>query len=159
MADRSRQPARGEHDWVGYLLAFGAAATYGAAAPLLRTGLQRYGSVLTGITIALATGLVAIMPLAYFSWRGQEPGWRIDRRALLFVLASGLTALFGFGSNTYALSKLPVVIVSPISATYPLVTVVLVRIFLRESERITRRTILGAALIVSGVIFVTLSRR
>ena len=159
MADPAPQPARVEHDWLGYLLAFGAAITYGAAAPLLRTGLQRYGSILTGITISLITGLLALAPMAYYSWRTQEATWRIERRALFFVLASGLAALSGYSSNTFALSKLPVVVVSPISATYPLVTVILVRIFLYGSERITRRTTLGALLIVAGVVLVTLSRR
>ena len=84
---------------------------------------------------------------------------RPERRAILFVLASGCCAFLGFGSNTYAISQLPVVVVAPISSTYPLVTVLLVRIFLRHTEAITRRTAYGAALIVCGVICVTLSQR
>lgn len=147
------------HDWRGYLFAFGAAAAYGTASPLLRIGLRTYGSVLTGITVALAVGLLAVAPIACATWRAQGAGWRPDRRAVLFVLASGCTALLGFGSNTYALSQLPVVVVAPISSTYPLITVLLVRVFLRHSEAITRRTALGAALIVAGVICVTLSQR
>ncbi len=156
---RQGEPSEQGHDWGGYLLAFGAAASYGTAAPLLKIGLRQYGSVLTGITIALAVGLLAVAPLAFAAWRGQGAGWRPDRRATLFVLASGCTALLGFGSNTYALSQLPVVVVAPISSSYPLVTVLLVRLFLRQSEAITRRTVLGATLIVAGVICVTLSQR
>lgn len=151
--------ARGGHDWLGYAFAFGGAVCYGTASPLLKIGLRDYGSILTGITIALATGLLAVAPLAFAAWHGQGPGWRPERRATLFVLASGCTALLGFGSNTFALSQLPVVVVAPISSTYPLITVFLVRVFLRHSEVITRRTVIGAALIVLGVICVTLSQR
>jgi drug/metabolite transporter (DMT)-like permease len=150
---------RSGHDLLGYVFAFCAAAAYGTAAPLIKIGLTRYGSVLTGMAISLAVGLLALTPLAIAAWRGQGAGWRPERRAILFVLASGCCAFIGFGSNTFALSKLPVVVVSPISSTYPLVTVLLVRIFLRHTEAITRRTALGAALIVCGVICVTLSQR
>jgi drug/metabolite transporter (DMT)-like permease len=147
------------HDWLGYAFALGAAASYGTAAPLLKIGLREYGSVLTGMAIALTVGLLAIAPMAFAAWRSQGEGWRPERRALLFVLASGCTAFMGFGSNTYALSQLPVVVVAPLSGTYPLVTVILVRLFLRHSEALTRRTVLGAILIVAGVICVTLSQR
>jgi drug/metabolite transporter (DMT)-like permease len=158
MKDSGASP-QPRHDLLGYLFAFGAAIAYGTAAPLLKIGLRNYGSVLTGMAIALAVGLLALTPLAIAAWRGQGPGWRPERRAILFVLTSGCCAFLGFGSNTFALSKLPVVVVSPISSTYPLVTVILVRIFLRHTEAITRRTALGAALIVCGVICVTLSQR
>jgi drug/metabolite transporter (DMT)-like permease len=158
MKDISASP-QPRHDWLGYLFAFGAATAYGTAAPLLKIGLRNYGSVLTGMAIALAVGLLALTPLAIAAWRGQGPGWRPERRAILFVLASGCCAFLGFGSNTFALSKLPVVVVSPISSTYPLITVILVRIFLRHTEAITRRTALGAMLIVCGVVCVTLSQR
>lgn len=147
------------HDWPGYTFAFGAAICYGTASPLLKIGLREWGSVLTGITIALLAGLLAVAPLAFAARRGQGPGWRPERRAILFVLASGCTALLGFGSNTFALSQLPVVVVAPISSTYPLITVLLVRIFLRHSEALTPRIALGAALIVLGVICVTVSQR
>jgi drug/metabolite transporter (DMT)-like permease len=147
------------HDLRGYAFAFCAALAYGTAAPLIKIGLNRYGSVLTGMAIALTVGLLALAPLAFAAWRSQGPGWRPERRAILFVLASGCCAFLGFGSNTYAISQLPVVVVAPISSTYPLVTVILVRIFLRHTEAITRRTACGAALIVAGVICVTLSQR
>lgn len=147
------------HDWRGYAFALGGAICYGTAAPLLKIGLREWGSVLTGIAIALLTGLLAVAPLAVAAWRGQGPGWRPERRATLFVLASGCTALLGFGSNTFALSQLPVVVVAPISSTYPLITVVLVRVFLRHSEALSARIAIGAALIVLGVICVTLSQR
>jgi drug/metabolite transporter (DMT)-like permease len=52
------------------------------------------------------------------------------------------------------LVEAPVVIVAPIVAVYPLVTITLTAIFLRNIEKVTLRTISGAALVVTGVILV-----
>jgi drug/metabolite transporter (DMT)-like permease len=147
------------HDWLGYLFAFGAAAAYGTSGVLIKAGLTTYGSPFTAITIATLTGAVVLSPLAFGSWRGRGKGWRPDARSILFVLASGLCAFTGFSSNTLALSQLPVTVVAPISSAYPLVTVVLVLLFLRRTEVISWRTILGATLIVLGIILVALNRQ
>ncbi len=157
--ERNQGRATPQHDWLGYLFALGAAAAYGTSGVLIKAGLNAYGSPFTAITIATVTGLLVMSPLAFGSWRSQGPGWRPGRRALLFILASGLCAVTGFSANTLALSVLPVAVVAPISSAYPLVTVALVLIFLRNSEVITWRTMLGAALIVAGVILVALNRR
>lgn len=151
--------AEPHHDWLGYLFAFGAAAAYGTSGVLIKSGLTAYGSPFTGITIATVTGLLVLSPLAFGSWHSQGKGWRPGRRSLLFILASGLCAVTGFSSNTLALSQLPVTVVAPISSAYPLVTVVLVLLFLRRHEVISWRTILGAALIVSGIVIVALNRQ
>jgi drug/metabolite transporter (DMT)-like permease len=146
---------------VGYAYALGAALCYGSSAVLIRSGLNRYGGPLAAIAIALAVGAVAVAPLALRAYQGQrerEADWRPGRLALLFVVASGLTSLFGFSANTIALSLLPVVVVTPISSAYPLFTVVLVRLFLRGHETVNRRAALGAVCVVAGVVLVTLAR-
>ncbi|HEX5504469.1 MAG TPA: DMT family transporter [Thermomicrobiales bacterium] len=157
-AEESAAPAEPARPRAGYALALVAALAYGANAVIISAGLARFGGPLAGATIALAVGLVTMTPLAVVAWRAEGAGWRPDRAAVLFVLASGLSSLFGFGSNIFALSVLPVVVVTPITSTYPLVTVLLVRLFLRRHEQVTRRTALGAVLVVAGVILVTLAR-
>ena len=151
--------AEPHHDWLGYLFAFGAAAAYGTSGVLIKSGLNAYGSPFTAIVISTATGLLVLSPLAVGSWRSQGKGWRPERRALLFILASGICAFTGFTSNTLALSQLPVTVVAPISSAYPLVTVILVLLFLRRHEVVSWRTILGAALIVAGIVLIALNRQ
>ncbi len=143
---------------MGYLIAFGAAAAYGINAVLTRRGLAHYGSPLRAIVIALTSGVVVLAPFAVRAYRAQGDGWKPERRALLFILFSGLSAILGYGANVLALSLLPVVVVAPISATYPLVTVFLVRLFLRGHEEVSLRMALGAVCVVTGVILVTLFR-
>ena len=145
----------------GYAYALGAALCYGSSAVLIRSGLNSYGGPLAAIAIALTVGVLAVAPLALHAYRGQrerEEGWQPGRLAMLFVVASGLTSLLGFTTNTLALSLLPVVVVTPISSAFPLFTVVLVRLFLRGHETINRQTVLGALCVVAGVILVTLAR-
>ncbi len=142
----------------GYLIAFGAAVAYGINAVLTRQGLAQYGSPFRAIVIALTTGVLVLAPLAVRAYRAQGAGWRPERRALLFIIFSGLAAILGYCSNVLALSVLPVVVVAPISSTYPLVTVFLVRLFLRGHEDVNPRMALGALCVVIGVILVTVFR-
>jgi drug/metabolite transporter, DME family len=143
---------------IGYLIACAAAIAYGTNAVLTRRGLAQYGSPFRAIVIALTTGVLVLAPLAVRAYRAQGEGWRMERRALLFIIFSGLSAILGYCSNVLALSVLPVVVVAPISSTYPLVTVFLVRLFLRGHEDVSPRMVLGALCVVTGVILVTVFR-
>ena len=67
-------------------------------------------------------------------------------------LAGGVMLMF------QALSRGNVVVVSPLVSTNPLFTLVLAAVLLRDVERITRRTIVGALLVVLGVVVVTVAR-
>lgn len=150
--------AIGRTERVGYLIAVGAAVAYGTNAVLTRHGLAQYGSPLRAIVIALTSGVLALAPFAVRAYRAQGDHWRPGRRAYLFIVASGLCAILGYCSNVLALSLLPVVVVAPISASYPLVTVFLVRLFLRGHEEVNPRMALGALCVVTGVILVTVAR-
>lgn len=145
-------------DRSGYLIALLAALAYGTNAVLTRRGLNTYGSPMRAVVIALVVGVIVLAPLAVRAYRAQGEGWRPERRATGFILVSGICAIIGYASNVLALSLLPVVVAAPISATYPLVTVLLVRIFLRGHEELNWRIALGAALVVSGVVLVTIAR-
>jgi drug/metabolite transporter, DME family len=140
---------------LGYLLALGAATAYGINAVVIREGTQRFGIVLPGLVIALLVGLASMAPLA---WRARPPASSVTRRSLVLVALAGACAAVGIGSHTLALSQMPVSIVTPISSTYPLVTILLVRLFLRHTERITPRIVLGALCVVAGVVVIALNR-
>lgn len=142
----------------GYLFAFLAALAYGTNAVLTRRGLSAYGAPLRAVVIALVVGVLVLAPLAARAYRAQGQGWKPERRATGFILVSGISAIIGYTANVLALSLLPVVVVAPISATYPLVTVLLVRLFLHGHEDLNGRIILGAVLVVSGVALVTIAR-
>ena len=56
----------------------------------------------------------------------------------------------------YALDLGKVVVVIPISSTGPLFSLTLTVLFLKGVERVTLKIVLGATLIISGVILLTL---
>jgi len=58
----------------------------------------------------------------------------------------------------YALTFGPVVMVTPLTATLPLWVVLLGKLFLRDVEKITARTVVGALLVVCGTIAITLTK-
>jgi drug/metabolite transporter (DMT)-like permease len=57
----------------------------------------------------------------------------------------------------YALSFGPVVTVTPLTATLPLWVVIGSKLFLRDVEKITTRTVIGAILVVAGTIAISLA--
>lgn len=139
----------------GYLLGLAAMIAYGINALVIREGVQRFGVVLPGLTVALLTGLLTLAPLA---WRGREAARSLPRRGLQLMLVAGLCSAIGIGSFFMALSYAPVSIVSPVSSVYPLVTLLLARLFLQRSERITWQMALGVTSVVAGVGLIALYR-
>lgn len=139
---------------MGTLLALGAATAYGVNAIVAKEGMQRFGVVLPGLVVAIVAGLLAMTPLALRAL----PPVRPPARSVGFVMLAGLCAAGGIGSYFLALSQLPVSIVVPISSAYPLVTLLLARLFLHQSERITWRTALGALCVVAGIVVIALNR-
>ncbi len=104
-----------------------------------------FGAALVGYSVS--TAVIWIAPL--FSRRQQAVVFA-SRGVLWFALTGVLngTAVLSMYS---ALNAGPVQIVSPIVATYPLFTLALGVVVLRQ-EQFSRRLIAGVALIVTGVV-------
>ena len=61
-------------------------------------------------------------------------------------------------ADAIALANARVVIVSPVVATTPLFSLVILLIFLRGTESVTSRKILGTVAVVAGTIVIVLGR-
>jgi drug/metabolite transporter, DME family len=90
------------------------------------------------------------------AWAKQRPVW--DRRAMGPFLIAGTFETLGILLVIVALSVGRVVVVSPIVATSPLWIVLGAWLFLRDVERLTVRTILGAVCVVAGTIAIAIVR-
>lgn len=77
------------------------------------------------------------------------------QRALFMVILGGTVMSQGVMLLYFALRYAPAVVVSPIISLNPLLAILLVHLFLQRMERITPRIVLGAALVVAGVIIIT----
>ena len=136
----------------GYLAAFGAACAYGTITVLGRIAV-------TDLTVPLVTAtytmLVGFIVMGLLSSRSIPVVLRdAPRRALLSVALGGLFMSSGVAFLYLALSKAPVVVVSPVFALNPVVALVLAHFFLQRLERITLPLVLGTLFAVSGVVTV-----
>ena len=107
----------------------------------------------------ICIGIVALPWLAsatLLPGQKQKPVW--DRRALLPFLMAGTFETLGIVLVIAALSVGQVVVVSPIIATSPLWITLGTWLFLRDIEKLTLRTVLGAACVVAGTIAISLAR-
>ena len=123
--------------------------------------LRRYTLNLANEPLYLAAviGIVALPWLAsatLLPGQKQKPVW--DRRAMVPFLIAGTFETLGILLVIVALSVGNVVIVSPIVATSPLWIVFGSWLFLRDIERLTRRTIVGAVCVVAGTIAISIVR-
>jgi drug/metabolite transporter (DMT)-like permease len=127
-------------------LTFAAAALRALAQVLTKAGLalwsSPYAATLIGYTVSAMVILLAL--------RLRGPRRPTDRRATPWFFATGILNGASLFLMYSALARGKVALVSPIVATYPLLTLVLSMFILRQ-ERMLKRVALGAVLTVAGV--------
>ncbi|MEZ4553191.1 MAG: EamA family transporter [Dehalococcoidia bacterium] len=134
---------------IGVALAFGAAISYGSSQVLTRQGVSDLAPPLVGSFIALFWGTLGFLIISLRSLRNVRGDLRTGS---LYFGAAGVFSAAGVMLMFQALSRGEVVIISPVLATNPLFTLILAAIFLRGVERITPPIVIGALLVVAGVV-------
>ena len=141
------------HSVLGYVLAILAAACYGAG-----TLSGRVLSIQFGSPLIMAAGSMFFATLVLSPIFGREAvqkttssGW-----APLFVFLAGFAAACAVISLYFAVTRegSSILVLSPIVSCNPLVTLVLARLFLRQSETITKELVIGTLMAVGGVALV-----
>ena len=143
-ADRPRAFAA----WV-VLLPLAGAAIRGGAQAAVKGGLvlwpDPFVAALVGYCVSSVTIFAANRTLV------SRTSTAIDRRGVYWFMLVGLCNGLGVLAMYAALNRGQVSVVSPLVATYPLFTLALSALFLRE-ERFGPRVLLGVALTVAGVV-------
>ena len=141
---------------VGYLASFGAAAGYGFGTFFALLVIRDQIPPMTGTVYSLLFGTL-IMALLFL-----RPAWTdlkvAPGRAWVVVFMSGLASAWGVASLYLALARVPLVVASPISGANPLVAILMTHLFLQRLERVSLRTVVGAAMVVVGVTLVAVGR-
>lgn len=140
--------------WQGFIYSLAAALFYGAG--MLVT---RWASALT-TPLAGATFSLLVGTLVHFliSSRDFERAQSVKMKALLPLLLCGFLSALGVISLFAALSRNSVAVVTSLTATSPLITLLLATVVLRRWEKITPLVVAGALLVVLGSVLVTLFR-
>jgi drug/metabolite transporter (DMT)-like permease len=142
--------------WWYLLLPVAAACLTGMNHPL-----RRYAFSLSNEPLFFSA-FMGLVSLAGFSvYRAVSPhkqplDW--NRKALVPFLSTGICETVSIVFIMTSLSIGKVVLVAPIAATYPVWALIGAKIFLRDVEKITPKTILGILSVVAGTIAIHLGR-
>jgi drug/metabolite transporter (DMT)-like permease len=154
---------RGDKMFVlGYLMALGAGASYGATNVMAKQTLEVFDSPLIITSLSMVVGIVVLAPLVGASAvrsgviRAKGQGFTTNLWAVRWVALAGIASGIAVISLYFAVQRADVVVISPIVSSSPLVTLLLAHVFLTRLERVTRRLVFGAMLTVCGVLLVVL---
>jgi drug/metabolite transporter, DME family len=144
------KPGAGIRHWfdLGVVFTIASALSYGVRPLFLKFGLEAANLPLTAAFVG------AIAALSYALLFGNRSGLLHTHREPAFglFLFSGVLQAIGFLALTLGLSGGEVSVVYPVTASAPLFTLLFTGIFLRGQERLTVPIVIGATLVVLGVI-------
>ncbi len=140
---------------LGYGASLLAAIAYGSVAVVGKKIVIDFAPPLVATSFSMIFGTIILFVLFHRQF-ASDIAAKPPTRAWLFVAIAGGSATWGVTFWFLALNEAPVVLVAPLAGTYPLIAVVLARIFLQRLERVTRQTFAGAALVVGGAVLITL---
>jgi uncharacterized membrane protein len=132
-----------------------ASALAGATQVVRKVGLAAVPHPLVAAAVTATSSFVVSILTLWYVERSQET-WKMNRQCFWWFLTAGITISFGMVCIYYALDLGKVSVVIPIASTGPFFSLVLAAIFLRDVERVTARIVLSAAMIVGGVVLLTL---
>ena len=135
--------------WVAWWVPWLAAALRALAQVAAKAGLLLWPNPYAATTIGYSVSAVLIWLIA---WRSRRAESRVyTRRGVGWFALTGLFNSTAVLALYTALERGSVNVVSPIVAAYPLFTLLLNSVILRE-ERLTARLLLGVGLMVAGVV-------
>ncbi|WP_202318921.1 DMT family transporter [Archaeoglobus neptunius] len=133
---------RGKADYVGIALGVLTGFFTALSSFLVKFGYKVEYNPLFGIFVGFAVSTLLMSLLV---------GKNLSKHGLRWYIAAGITVGFGHLVRYTVLVDLPVTVVEPITSAYPLFTVLLTFIFLREKEVFTIPSIVGTLLILTGI--------
>ena len=139
---------------LGYLMALGAAASYGGANVMVKHLTVIYGSPLVITAFSLLFGILLLAPIAGNQAVQSLKTAGRDLKFAGFASLSGLASAMAVISLYYALQRADVLLVAPITSSNPLMTLFLARMFISQLENITPKVVAGSCLAILGILLV-----
>ena len=139
------------------LFPIGAAAVFAAGNVLRRFGFTDTGATpLQAVAVNETAALIALA--AYALTRDRSAVFSVPRASYRYFSGSGVltaVALLAF-FTALSLEAGRVAVVDSLAATAPLFTTIFSALLLRDVERVTRGVVVGAVLVVSGAVLITI---
>jgi drug/metabolite transporter (DMT)-like permease len=132
-----------------------ASALAGASQVVRKFGLAAVPHPFLAAAVTASSSFVVSLLTLWYVEKTQET-WKMNRQCFGWFLAAGVTISLGMACIYYALDLGKVSVVIPISSTGPFFSLVFAALFLRDVERVTLRIVIAAAMIIGGVLLLTL---
>ncbi|NWG03384.1 MAG: EamA family transporter [Syntrophaceae bacterium] len=137
--------------WRGEMESVLSSVCFGIAPIFAKKGLLSGLHPFYGATIANATAFAMMILFVLFTGHGRQLGFK-KPSGLFFAILSGLCNSLALISFFWAMSIGKVALVVPMTCIYPLFTMLVAHLAMKESEAINIFTFIGTFLIVIGVI-------
>jgi DME family drug/metabolite transporter len=119
-----------------------------------KMGLNILDSPLFGVTVGFGTSLVIYLIVCLVS-KKLRASIAIKKADLPHFIAAGLSLTAAWLTMFYALALGDAVIVTPLASLHPLFVLVLSYFFLGKVEKITKGILVGACVVVAGILLIT----
>ena len=139
--------------YVDALLPISAALISAISQTLRKQALQIIPDPFIAVAMVTSVSLFLLLGFVYASGRAQQ--LHMNRSSFKFFLCAALVATTAQIFNFIALGRGQMSVIIPLLNTTPLFTVFFSALFLRKIETVNLRIILGAALMVAGVVCIT----
>ena len=140
---------------LGGVLGLMAAVGYGSSTVVAKEVVAEHAKPLVAAAFA---PLMGGFTMAAVTGRDVVGVVRIPRGSLVSVALAGVSTGGAVVCLYFSLNRTPVVVVAPMLATVPLITLVVAHLALKRLETITPQVVIGALLVVAGVIVIVLAR-
>ena len=138
--------------FLGYFSALGAAACYGLVPVLGKLIISDEVPALVVSALSMFIGASVLSTIFHrHVWNDRN---LFGMNGLVFCVLAGVAATWGGTAFYLAITHSPVVQVSPLIALHPLVAIIFTHIFLQKMEKVTKRVVFGATLVVGGVVVI-----
>lgn len=142
--------------WRYLLLPIGAACLTGLNHPMRRYALGLSNEPLFFSALMGAVSLTGFLIYMGFSPTKEPLVW--NRQAIGPFLSTGIFETFSLVLIITAISIGPVVVVAPIAASYPVWALIGAKLFLRDVEKVTLKTVIGILSVVAGTVAIHLGK-
>ena len=141
-----------ESSYTGYIYGLIAGICYGAWAIIAKTAITEYEiPPLLFASIAFLFGTIIFSPILAYD---LPRAFSSSRRAVALYALSGVGSGSAIVALSFALEEGDVSVVAPIVSVSPLITLILVRLFLDRLEKVSWRLVTGALIVVAGTVMV-----
>ena len=107
-----------------------------------------------GVVVGFYEGLFGLVFVLAVNVRSLRAGLIVERSSIGWIIAAAASFALAVGTFYTALGRLDFSVASPILGAVPLASYVTALFVLRSEERITPRALVGAVLIVAGVLMI-----